>query len=73
MAKYRLLEVYDRVLNTTYWVIYKRVLLIFWTQYFDADSEDGATFYEKEKALIWYEHYTRQRDRFETTVIAQNK
>ena len=75
MARYRVLEIRDKLIynGRPYWVVEKKILGLWWTQYFEEHSEWGATYYEKEKAMTWYEYHCDNDSRADVKVIAQNK
>ena len=76
MAQYRVLEIRDKLINNgePYYVVQKRKLALFthyWTEYFEEHSEYGATYYDRDKAMIWWEYHCDKASRIQTTVIAQ--
>ena len=75
MARYRLLEIKDKLINegAPFWRVEKKVLGLFWTEYFEEHSEWGATFYKREEADIWYNYHAYPPSRRDIKVIAQNK
>jgi len=76
MPKYRLLEITDKLVNggKLYWRIEKKILGLWWTDYFEEHSQwsGGATYYDKEEAMKWYEYHCDKKSRFTTKIIAQN-
>jgi len=74
MARYRLLEVTSNlnVNREPYWMIQKKILGLWWSEYFQECTEWGATYYDKEQALRWYRYYTGEMPAQETKILAQN-
>jgi hypothetical protein len=75
MAKYRLLEIKDKLINNgePFWRIEKQIFFgLIWTEYFEEHSSDGATFYERDKADVWYNYHAYPKSRCEIKIIAQN-
>ena len=75
MSRYRILEITDRLINNgePYYVIQKHKLGLWWSEYFEEHSEVGNTYYDRDKAIIWYEYHCDKNSRIKTKVIAQNK
>jgi hypothetical protein len=75
MGTYRVLEIKDTLINdrAPFWKIEKKILGLWWTEYFEEHSEWGATYYEKEKAMKWYDYHCNRKNRLTEKVIAQNK
>jgi len=75
MAKYRLIEVSDLLINggEPYWKVQKYIFLFGWTDYFGPHDLDGATFYNYETALTWYYYHIDKSSRIKTKVLLQNK
>lgn len=75
MASYRLLEITDKLINgdKPFWRIEKRILGLWWSEYFEEHCEWGATFYEKDKAITWYDYHLNPKSRIKTKIIAQIK
>ncbi len=85
MARYRLIEIRDKLINPDgipFWKVEKHILNLFWTEYFGVHGHEGATFYNREEAETWYNYYVNKK-RYnyyvnkksvcEIKVIAQNK
>ena len=74
MARYRLLEIKDRLINKgePFWRVEKKVFGLIWTEYFEEHSEHGATFYDREIADLWYNYHVYPPSRVVTKIIAQN-
>jgi hypothetical protein len=75
MGTYRVIEIKDTLINdrAPFWRIEKKILGLWWTQYFEEHSEWGATFYERDKAMKWYAYHCNKNNRTIEKVIAQNK
>ena len=75
MARYRLLEVKDKLDNKgkPYWRVEKLILGLWWSKYFEEHFHDSATFYNKKEANTWYEYHTNPPSRIQIKVLAQNK
>jgi hypothetical protein len=76
MARYRLIEIRDKLINPDgkpFWKVEKHLFNLFWTEYFGVHSYEGATFYDKEEAETWYNYYVNKKSVREIKVIAQNK
>ena len=48
----------------------KRNIFGFWTQYFEEHWNNGATFYIKQEAEIWYNYHKDKTTRIKTKIIA---
>jgi hypothetical protein len=74
MAKYRVLEISDKLINggKPRWRVEKLRWGLWWDQYFEEHSEDGATFYSKEEALRWYEYHCDNSSRYEIKIISES-
>jgi hypothetical protein len=74
MAKYRVLEIKDKLINNgkPFWRVEKKILGLFWSEYFEEHSEWGATFYEKDKAMVWYQYHLDANSRTRVKCIAEN-
>lgn len=75
MAKYRLIEVSDQLINRgrPFWRVQKYVFPFGWTEYFGCNDLDGSTYYDYQTALGWYNHYTDKSSRIQIKVLLQNK
>lgn len=75
MARYRLLEIKDTLINKgdPFWRIEKHILGLWWTEYFEEHSEWGATFYNRDEVDKWYNYHTDPSTRIQVKVIAQNQ
>lgn len=74
MARYRLLEIKDTLINDgePFWRVEKKNWFGYWTEYFEEHSDGGATFYDKQVAEKWYNYHIQPAKRYSTKVIAQN-
>ena len=75
MAAYRVLEIRDKLINkgNPYWKVEKKILGLWWSEYFGVHSENGATFYDRDTAIDWYEYHCDESTRERVKVIAQNR
>ena len=75
MARYRLLEITDKLISEgkPFWRVEKHILGLWWSEYFEEHSECGATYYERDKAMTWYDYHIDTSSRITKRVIAQNK
>lgn len=75
LGRYRMIEVRDKLINNgnPFWRVEKHVLGLWWTEYFEEHSENGATYYKKEEAEKWYNYHCDNSSRIEIKVIAQNR
>ena len=71
MAQYRLLEItYSS--GESIWRVEKKILGLWWSEYFGDSTEWGSTYYDKEKALAAYNYYAYPNSRYKIKIIAQN-
>lgn len=73
MVQYRLLEIKDKLFEKPYWKIQKKIFGLWWSEYFQEQSELGGIYYDKEEAVKWFEYYTDKNSRFDIKIIAQNQ
>ena len=73
MARYRILEIKDKLINqgVPYYVVQKHKLGLWWSQYFEEHSEEGAIYYNRDEAIVWWEYHCDKASRIQTKVIAQ--
>ena len=72
MAQYRLLEI-EFSSGEKIWRIEKKILGLWWSEYFTDSSEWGSTYYDRKNALDAYNYYAYPEKRQTIKVIAQNK
>jgi hypothetical protein len=75
MARYRLIEIKDKLINDgkPFWRVEKKLFGLWWNHHFEEHEHDGATFYKRKEADIWYEYHTNPPSRIKIKVLAQNK
>ena len=59
MARYRVLEVRDKLISKgkPYYVVQKHKLGLWWSEYFEEHTEHGATYWDKDEAITWWEYH----------------
>ena len=72
MAQYRLLEI-TYADGERIWRVEKKILGLWWSQYFGSSSEWGSTYYDKGKAFDAYNYHAYPEKRRTIKVLAQNK
>jgi len=74
MAKYRLLQVEDSFINNgkPFYKVQKKILGLWWSEYFEEHYEHSATFYDIEEANKWYDYHLDKSSRTKNTVLKQN-
>ena len=75
MARYRLLEVTNNLGagKEPYWMIQKKILGLWWSEYFQECTEWGGIYHDKEEALRWYRYFTGEVPALDIKIIAQNR
>ena len=75
VAQYRLLEITNNLSSDKkpYWMIQKKILGLWWSEYFQECTEWGGIYYDKEEATRWYKYYTGLLPSLDIKIIAQNK
>lgn len=74
MAKYRLLEITDNLINKgkPFWILEKKIFGLWWSDHFEEHSEFGNTFYDYDEAIKWYEYHVDPPSRRTVEIIAHN-
>lgn len=74
MAKYRLLEISDNLINDgkPYWVLEKKIWGLWWSEYFEEHSEYGNIFFKYGDAVKWYNYHTDPPSRTKIKVLLNN-
>ena len=72
MARYRVLEIRDKLISKgkPYYVVQKHKLGLWWSEYFEEHTEHGATYWDRDEAITWWQYHCDKESRIQTTEIA---